>query len=208
MEPRTRKKLFFGIAVFLMLALIAIGMILTFAQGLDRRKIFVDLPAYWAVFPFALAFPVYIGLEYFLSGKFQEEGFLLGYRSKGHDKVVSVTFFVAVLSLLAGATLAFALVSSINVIWACFIESLISVVPMAFYLLFTLIKNLKENATISHCVPVGCFLGALLALETATLTLSLEVSVGFLLFYASLPLLCLVMMAISPEISPEPETLE
>ena len=211
MQPATRKKLFFGILIATMLILIAVGMVLTFAQGLDRRKIFVDLPAYWAVFPFTLPFPIFVGMEYFLSGKFQDEGFLFGYRSQSHNKVVSATFFVALISLVGGATAAFTLTSALPIAWVCFFESLISALPLLFYLIYTLIRLIKENASISQYLHIGAYLGVLLLLEFATLLLSLHLHSGYLLLYAGLPLLCIAMAVIAPEsssLSHESETAE
>ena len=208
MQPAKRRKLIFGFAIAAMLTLIAIGMVLTFAQGLDRRKIFLDLDAYWAVLPFSLAFPVYIAMEYFLSGKFQEEGYLLGQRCQNHERVVSVSFFVALVCLLGGGTLTFTMASSLSMPWVCFIESSITALPLMFYLIYSIIGSIKENASVDRFLYLGGYLGALLVLDLATLFLSLYVSLGFLLFYAALPLLCLVMVALASSPSPQSEASE
>ena len=209
MDPVKRKKLFFGLAIGAMLLLIALGMILTFMQGLDRTKFFVDIQPYWCILPFCVAFPIYIAFEYFLSAKYQNDGFLFGFRGEKHDHIVTVSFFAAVISLLGGGILTFTLAPSIDISWSCFIESLISAAPMIVYLCLSLFYASKENAPISHILALCGYLGALSLIELAVFLLSYFLHPGYLLFYALLPLLCIVMAAVTPSSPSQPsEELE
>lgn len=210
MEPRTRKKLFFGIAIASMLALIVLGLALTFARSLDQRGIFVDIPLHWGLLPFSLGFTVYIYLEFFFSKKYGDEGLLFLCRSKDHQKIVNVTFFVANLFLLAGVVLTLSLAGSINNALLCFVESFISVPPLLFYLGYTLFAYRKENPSTVQFLCIGGCIGVIALGETIAFLLTLRGHDGFYLTYGLIPLVSLVLAALPPYAvpSPEPETLE
>lgn len=198
-----RKNFFAYLALAALLALIVVGIVLTFAQGIDKRQFFVQIDPRWCVLPFMLSFPVYITLE-FIASKANQEGTqcLLTFPSKQHAKVVEWSFYLAMLALVGGVILLIVGIEGLASTWMCFLESFITFLPLAVYLAFSIAFHVKEKSSVKVIAALIADFVLLLAIEIAVLMLSTEIGTGFLLGYVALPTLCLTMAFVHREDEP------
>lgn len=181
------------IVLVTMLIIAVVGAVLILAHGLDRDQFFVTLTIDQCSLPFAFAFLIYVGLEWISikRGKDGEEH-LLVYAKNSNEKIVKVTFFVTLASLIASLVFFFTFHNNEQYITGASLMAISFFPGMSVYLWMHIATYLKKEEIGKPLWILFLYFLALLAISGLAAGGGYFAGDYFYFFYAAIPLLCII----------------
>ena len=185
-----------AIVLALELALVVIGTILFLAFGLDHYGTFVVMPLEVCTLPYALAFPLFISMEwlgYFVS---KDPEYRFAKIFIGPSRLRIYTSLLITIIATAIALFAFYNYGDVDPDFAANMLGLMSVPGILSYCIVGFILNRNFNVkTPSFWIPIICVV-SLIALFICGLVLSSTTNSAFAMLQAGSPLICVALIAL------------
>ena len=196
MDERLLKERFLKALPFITLGLelacVVLGTILFLAYGLDHDDVFFKPPFEICALPYALAFPIYIGIELIGGLLSHDEGYTLCPLLSSSKKRTYISGIVTVLGIILGIVL-FALARADNPALAGASLSWMSTLGFVAYLGISIVETAKNGIKTRSFFAIIIYSFILIALTICGFVLPSLVHTTFVMLFAGLGLICVTM---------------